>query len=439
MKFIDEARIEIHAGKGGNGSASMRREKYIAFGGPDGGDGGRGGSIYVIADNNINTLVDYRFARIFRAKNGDGGRGADCNGAGADDIILRVPVGTVVRDLATQEIIADLTYNGQRVLMAAGGRGGLGNINFKSSTNRAPRQTTKGEDGESKEIHFELKVLADVGLLGMPNAGKSTFIRAVSAARPKVADYPFTTLHPNLGVVRVDDNRSFVIADVPGLIEGAAEGAGLGHQFLKHLQRTHLLLHLVDIAPYDESVDPIKEAKAIINELKKYDETLFDKPRWLVLNKADLLDAGEAKKRADAIIKGLKWKGPAFTISAMKADGCRELTFAIMEHVETTRPVTPDLNPDHAIDETTDETADMPPTKAARKTVAKRTSLVPASASESTLVATKAKKIVKHGAKTAAKATPKTKSKTATSATDEVVKHSEKTDTTAKKTTKRKS
>lgn len=344
MKFIDEARIEIHAGKGGNGSASMRREKYVAFGGPDGGDGGRGGSIYVIADCNINTLIDYRFARIFRAKNGDNGRGADCNGAGADDVTLRVPVGTVIRDLATGEIIADLTRDKERVLVAKGGRGGLGNINFKTSTNRAPRQFTKGEEGETKEIHFELKVLADVGLLGMPNAGKSTFIRAVSAARPKVADYPFTTLHPNLGVVRVDDNRSFVIADVPGLIEGAAEGAGLGHQFLKHLQRTHLLLHLVDIAPYDESVDPVKEAKAIINELKKYDETLYTKPRWLVLNKADLLDEKEAAKRTQAIIKGLKWKGPAFTISAMKSDGCRDLTFAIMDHVAANRPTVPAEN-----------------------------------------------------------------------------------------------
>ncbi len=337
MKFIDEARIEAHAGDGGNGSASMRREKYIAFGGPDGGDGGKGGSIYVVADSNINTLIDYRFARIFRAKDGEPGRGADCSGAGADDVILRVPVGTVVKDLATDEIIADLAVDKQRTLVAQGGRGGLGNTNFKTSTNRAPRQFTKGAEGETKEIHFELKVLADVGLLGMPNAGKSTFIRAVSAARPKVADYPFTTLHPNLGVVRVDDNRSFVIADVPGLIEGAAEGAGLGHQFLKHLQRTHLLLHLVDLAPYDEAVDPVKEVKALINELKKYDQSLFEKPRWLVLNKVDLVDEEEAEKRVKAIIKGLKWKGPAFAISAMKTDGCRALTYAIMDHVEATR------------------------------------------------------------------------------------------------------
>ena len=345
MKFIDEAKIEIHAGKGGNGSASMRREKYVAFGGPDGGDGGRGGSIYVIADCNINTLVDYRFARIFRAKNGDSGRGADCNGRGAEDVILRVPVGTVIKDLATDQIIADLTHDKQQALVAEGGRGGLGNLHFKTSTNRAPRQFTKGADGETKELHFELKVLADVGLLGMPNAGKSTFIRAVSAARPKVADYPFTTLHPNLGVVRVSDAKSFVIADVPGLIEGAAEGAGLGHQFLKHLQRTHLLLHLVDIAPFNEETDTVKEAKAIVNELKKYDQSLFDKPRWLVLNKADLLEPAEAGKRVKAIIKGLKWKGPHFLISAMKSEGCRELTFAIMEHIDANKVIEPAAEP----------------------------------------------------------------------------------------------
>lgn len=337
MKFIDEARIEVHAGDGGKGSASFRREKFVPFGGPDGGDGGRGGSIYVEADCNLNTLVDYRFQRIFRAKNGEPGRGADCNGRGADDVVLRVPVGTVIKDLNTEEVIADLAKHGQKALIAKGGKGGLGNLNFKSSTNRAPRQFTPGEEGESKELHLELKVLADVGLLGMPNAGKSTFIRSVSAARPKVADYPFTTLHPNLGVVRVDDDRSFVIADVPGLIEGAAEGAGLGHQFLKHLQRTHLLLHLVDIAPYDESVDPVKEAKAIVNELKKYDKALFDKPRWLVLNKADLLEPEEAEKRSKAIIKGLRWKGPTFTISAMRGAGTRELTFAIMDHLDQAR------------------------------------------------------------------------------------------------------
>ena len=337
MKFIDEARIEVHAGDGGKGSASMRREKHIAFGGPDGGDGGKGGSIFVVADVNINTLIDYRFARIFRAKNGEIGRGADCNGRGADDIILRVPIGTIVKDLTNDVVIADLTHDGEKVMIAKGGRGGLGNLHFKSSTNRAPRQTTPGEEGETRDIHFELKVLADVGLLGMPNAGKSTFIRAVSAAKPKVADYPFTTLHPNLGVVRVGDNRSFVIADVPGLIEGAAEGAGLGIQFLKHLQRTKVLLHLVDIAPFDPDADPTKEAKAIIGELKKYDAALFDKPRWLLLNKADLLDPDEATARANKVIKGLKWKGPHFIISAMKADGCKDVVYAIMEHLEAER------------------------------------------------------------------------------------------------------
>src|SRR5450759_940792 len=298
MKFIDEARIEIHAGKGGNGSASRRREKYIPRGGPDGGDGGHGGSIYAIADININTLVDYRFNRIFRAKPGENGHGADRYGKGADDVTLRVPVGTLIKDLDTEEVIADLTQDKQRVLVAKGGKGGLGNLHFKSSTNRAPRQFTPGADGESRELHFELKVLADVGLLGMPNAGKSTFIRAVSAARPKVADYPFTTLHPNLGVVRVDTEKSFVIADIPGLIEGAAEGAGLGHQFLRHLARTRLLLHLVDIAPLDEGSDPVREAKAIVKELKKYDEALYRKPRWLVLNKVDLLENRDEKVAA---------------------------------------------------------------------------------------------------------------------------------------------
>jgi len=268
MKFVDEARIEVFAGKGGNGAVSFRREKYIPFGGPDGGDGGRGGSIFAVADRNINTLVDYRYTRAFRARNGEPGRGADCNGKGADDITLRVPVGTLVTDQATQEVIADLTQHGQVALLAKGGDGGMGNLNFKSSTNRAPRQHTPGREGESRELHLELKVLADVGLLGMPNAGKSTFIAAVSNARPKVADYPFTTLHPNLGVVRVGAEKSFVIADVPGLIEGAAEGAGLGHQFLRHLARTRILLHLVDLAPFDEGVDPVHEARAIVEELR---------------------------------------------------------------------------------------------------------------------------------------------------------------------------
>jgi GTP-binding protein len=331
MKFIDESKIEVIAGDGGNGAASFRREKYIAKGGPDGGDGGWGGSVYAIADRNINTLVDYRFARHHRAKNGESGRGADCYGKGADDVILRMPVGTVVTDINTGEQIADLAHDGEKVLLAQGGKGGLGNLHFKSSTNRTPRQCTPGEEGERRELQLELKVLADVGLLGMPNAGKSTFIRAVSAARPKVADYPFTTLHPNLGVVRVDTEKSFVIADIPGLIEGAAEGAGLGHQFLRHLARTRLLLHLVDIAPMHEGVDPVHEAHAILNELKKYDEALYQKPRWLVLNKLDLLE--DRDEKVAAFLKAFGEDTRHFTISAINGEGCKELTYAIMEHL----------------------------------------------------------------------------------------------------------
>lgn len=334
MKFIDEAIIEVHAGKGGDGSASFRREKFVPRGGPDGGDGGRGGSIFAVADCNINTLIDYRYARIHRAKNGEPGHGSDCNGRSAEDIVLRVPVGTVVSDLDSGERVADLSAHEQRALLAKGGAGGLGNLNFKSSTNRAPRKFTPGKPGESRQLKLELKVLADVGLLGMPNAGKSTFIRAVSAARPKVADYPFTTLHPNLGVVRVDHNRSFVIADIPGLIEGAAEGAGLGHQFLRHLTRTRLLLHLVDIAPFDAGADPVAEAGAIVNELRKYDEGLFHKPRWLVLNKADLLPGSERAAVTQKFIADFGWQGKSFIISALTGDGCKELTYAIMEYLE---------------------------------------------------------------------------------------------------------
>ncbi len=287
MKFIDEATIKIYAGDGGNGIATFRREKYEPMGGPSGGDGGRGGSVFFEADQNLNTLVDYRYTRTLKAQRGENGRSAECYGAKGEDLILRVPVGTVISDKATGESYADLSHHGNRALLAKGGKGGLGNIHFKSSINRAPRQCTKGEPGEEFELYLELKVLADVGLLGMPNAGKSTFIRSVSAAKPKVADYPFTTLHPNLGVVRVGENQSFVIADIPGLIEGASEGAGLGHQFLRHLARTTLLLHLVDIAPFDPSVNPVDEARAIVNELKKYDELLYQKPRWLILNKID--------------------------------------------------------------------------------------------------------------------------------------------------------
>jgi GTP-binding protein len=334
VKFIDEAAIEVHAGKGGDGVASFRREKFVPRGGPDGGDGGRGGSILAIADRNINTLIDYRYARIHRAKNGENGQGADCYGKGAADIELRMPVGTVVSDLETGETLADLDHDGDRTVLAKGGKGGLGNLHFKSSINRAPRQFTRGEPGESRRLNLELKVLADVGLLGMPNAGKSTLIRAVSAARPKVADYPFTTLHPNLGVVRVDHNRSFVIADIPGLIEGAADGAGLGHQFLRHLARTRLLLHIVDIAPLEAGGDAVKDARAIVKELRRYDETLYRKPRWLVLNKTDLVAPGERDGIVRKFVRGLGWKGKSFIISALTGEGCRELTYAIMAHLE---------------------------------------------------------------------------------------------------------
>lgn len=339
MKFIDEAKIEVVAGRGGNGAASFRREKFVPRGGPDGGDGGKGGSVFAEADENLNTLVEYRFVKRYQAKNGEKGHGADRYGAGADDITLKMPVGTLIRDLDTDEIVADLTHHGQRVCLAKGGKGGLGNIHFKSSVNRAPKQATPGEEGEARSLQLELKVLADVGLLGMPNAGKSTLITAVSAARPKVADYPFTTLHPNLGVVRLDENTSFVMADIPGLIEGAAEGAGLGHRFLKHLSRTGLLLHVVDLAPFDESVNPAEEALAIVNELRKYDEALYGKPRWLVLNKFDMLDEEEAERRTAEFLEQIGWDYPQpddrfefdmttprlFKISALAHQGTQDL------------------------------------------------------------------------------------------------------------------
>lgn len=344
MKFIDEATIKVFAGDGGNGVATFRREKYEPMGGPSGGDGGRGGSIYMEADFNINTLVDYRYTRSFRAQRGENGRSKEMYGAKGEDMVLRVPVGTVVTDKATGEIVVDLSENGQRAQIAVGGKGGLGNVHFKSSVNRAPRQCTPGEKGEEFELYLELKVLADVGLLGMPNAGKSTFIRSVSAAKPKVADYPFTTMNPNLGVVRVDAERSFVIADIPGIIEGAAEGAGLGHRFLRHLQRTSLLLHLVDLAPFDEAVDPVAEAKAIVAELKKYDEALYNKPRWLVLNKIDLLEDREATI-AD-FLKDYGWEGPVFAISAIKGEGCDALKYAIMDHMDAHRQMLEALDVD---------------------------------------------------------------------------------------------
>jgi GTP-binding protein len=334
MKFIDEARIEVHAGKGGDGVASFRREKFVPRGGPDGGDGGRGGSIFAIADRNINTLIDYRYARIHRAKNGQKGMGSDCYGRAAADIELRMPVGTVVSDAETGEILFDLAHDGDRVTLAKGGQGGLGNLHFKSSTNRAPRQFTFGEPGVSRYLQLELKVLADVGLLGMPNAGKSTLIRAISAARPKVADYPFTTLQPNLGVVRADENRSFVVADIPGLIEGAAEGAGLGHQFLRHLARTKLLLHVIDVVPPDPDADVVRDAKALVRELRKYDEALYRKPRWLVFNKLDLVPEKDREKLVQTLLKKLGVSRKHFAISAISGDGCRPLVFAAMEHLE---------------------------------------------------------------------------------------------------------
>lgn len=334
MKFFDEARIEVHAGKGGDGAVSFRREKYVPRGGPDGGDGGSGGTIYARADRNLNTLIEYRYARIHRAKDGERGHGSDCNGRGAEDIELRVPVGTVIADEDTGEQVADLSHDGERTILARGGAGGLGNLNFKSSVNRAPRQSTPGQPGQSRRLKLELKVLADVGLLGMPNAGKSSLIRKVSAARPKVADYPFTTLSPNLGVVRVSTDRSFVLADIPGLIPGASTGAGLGYQFLRHLQRTRLLLHLIDCMPLASDTDPVRDARAIVAELRAYDESLYRKPRWLVLNKIDLIPEEEREQIAAAIVKRLRWRGPCFRISALTGEGCQELSLAVMNYLE---------------------------------------------------------------------------------------------------------
>ena len=335
MKFVDEAKILIVAGDGGNGCVSFRREKYIPKGGPDGGDGGDGGDVYMVADENLNTLIDYRFTKSYRAERGENGQSRDCTGKRGQDITINVPVGTRARDLATGEIIADLTVHGQKQMVAKGGFHGLGNTRFKSSVNRAPRQRTMGTPGESREVLLELMLLADVGMLGMPNAGKSTFIRAVSAAKPKVADYPFTTLVPSLGVVRMDSHQSFVVADIPGLIEGAADGAGLGIQFLKHLERCRVLLHLIDIDPIDGS-DPVENAKIIISELEKYSDKLAQKPRWLVFNKVDLLDADEAKKKAQAIVEALGWEGDYYMIAAINQEGVKKLCWDIMEFLKVT-------------------------------------------------------------------------------------------------------
>jgi len=345
MKFVDEATIDIAAGHGGAGCVSFRREKFIPFGGPNGGDGGRGGSVYMVADPNINTLIDYRYTRRHEAKNGEPGRGSDQFGAAGDDVVLRVPVGTIVSDVDTGERVTELLVPDEKVLVCKGGDGGFGNLHFKSSTNRAPRQKTPGWPGEARKVRLELRVLADVGLLGMPNAGKSTFIAAVSNARPKIADYPFTTLYPNLGVVRVGPEQSFVVADIPGLIEGASEGAGLGHQFLRHLQRTRLLLHIVDMAPFDDSVDPVQQARAIVAELKKYDPALHAKPRWLVLNKMDMVPPEAREARVKDFVRRLRWKGPVFQISALAREGLEPLLRAIYAHVAEAQRQAPPPDP----------------------------------------------------------------------------------------------
>ncbi len=335
MKFVDEARIKVQAGNGGRGCVSFRREKFVPFGGPDGGDGGDGGSITLYTLEGINTLADFRIERTFRAQNGQPGGGRDCTGRGGVDTRVAVPVGTIVRDSDTTEVLGDLAKADMELLVARGGRGGWGNQRFKTSKNRSPRQYGPGLPGEQRALELELKVIADVGLLGLPNAGKSTLISAVSAARPKIADYPFTTLYPNLGVISCGNQRSFVMADIPGLIEGAADGAGLGIRFLKHLQRTRVLLHLVDIAPLDPSADPVRDARAIVGELGKFSEDLLTKPRWLVINKSDLLLEDEARAKAIAIAQALKYRGPAFLISGATRAGTTDLTEAVMRFLET--------------------------------------------------------------------------------------------------------
>ncbi len=334
MKFVDEAFIDIAAGDGGNGCVSFRHEKYKEFGGPNGGDGGRGGHVYAVADSNLNTLVDFRYSRRHEAKRGEHGMGSDMFGAAGADITLRMPVGTIITDAETGEVLYELLTEGEVITIAKGGDGGFGNMRFKSAINRAPRQKTPGWPGDKKSLKLELKVLADVGLLGMPNAGKSTLISAISNARPRIADYPFTTLHPNLGVVRVGPEQSFVVADLPGLIEGASEGAGLGHLFLRHLQRTRLLLHVIDMAPFDDAVDPVAQAKAIVGELKKYDAGLFEKPRWLVLNKLDMVPGDERAALVKDFVKRLRFKGPVFEISALTREGCEHLVQAVYQQVK---------------------------------------------------------------------------------------------------------
>ncbi|WP_114416955.1 Obg family GTPase CgtA [Marinospirillum perlucidum] len=349
MQFVDEARITVVAGKGGNGCMSFRREKYVPRGGPDGGDGGDGGSVYLIGDDSLNTLIDFRFQKRYQARNGEPGRGKQCSGKASEDLLVKVPVGTSVVDEDTLEVIGDVTEVGQKLLVAAGGRKGLGNIHFKSSTNRAPRQTTKGTEGEERHLNLELKVMADVGLLGLPNAGKSTLIRSVSAAKPKVANYPFTTLVPNLGVVKVGTHQHFVMADIPGLIEGASEGTGLGFKFLRHLTRCRLLLHVVDIAPVDAS-DPVENVRILTRELKTYSNTLSERPRWLVLNKLDMLPEEEAEELCQRIISELDWTGPVFRISAISNRGTEQLSQAIMQWLLERREEEAE-NPDAAEEE----------------------------------------------------------------------------------------
>jgi GTP-binding protein len=334
MKFVDEAYIDIAAGDGGAGCVSFRHEKYKEFGGPNGGDGGRGGHVFAVADPNLNTLVDYRFSRRHEARRGEHGMGSDMFGAAGDDITLKMPVGTIITDAGTGDVLYELLVPGEVITIAKGGDGGFGNLRFKSAINRAPRQKTPGWPGEKKSLKLELKVLADVGLLGLPNAGKSTLISAISNARPRIADYPFTTLHPNLGVVRVGPEQSFVVADLPGLIEGASEGAGLGHLFLRHLQRTRLLLHVVDMVPFDDSVDPVVQARAIAGELKKYDEALYKKPRWLVLNKLDMVPQDERAARVRDFVRRLRYKGPVFEISALTHEGCETLVKDVYRHIK---------------------------------------------------------------------------------------------------------
>jgi GTPase len=349
MRFVDEAIIKVQAGHGGRGAVSFRREKFVPFGGPDGGDGGKGADIYLVGLEGINTLADFRFRRAFRAQHGTPGSSQDCTGACGEDLEVPVPIGTVASDVETGEVLGDVTLAGQRLLVAKGGKGGWGNTRFKSSTNRTPRKAMPGLPGEQRDLQLELKVMADVGLLGLPNAGKSTLIRAVSAAKPKVADYPFTTLHPNLGVVSVGLHRSFVMADIPGLIEGAADGAGLGIQFLKHLQRTRVLLHLVDIAPPGPEDDPVRDARAIVAELEKFSAELAAKERWLVLNKLDLLPAQDAERRCKDIVRQLRWKGPVLRISGLAQQGTQQLCEKVMARLEEVTPVPPSsLRPDEA-------------------------------------------------------------------------------------------